>query len=251
MSARLRRRLSKLPADPRHPTSPGASQPPRRHTLLAADFLAALELPEELRAFGANSQLEMEPLVLALNREGQSLDATELRVYLGGEAQDWEPLAWRLRDDLARWRQAGTRVRLMAPAATLEALSASQRDELAALTAYTGAELYRIPDLNPAAAANLPLILELGGPDQRVRWAARESTALIPGPVWGGGEAGGPFIRTTETQPLSPLPESWRRLKLEELRPVTAGLIALTITNELNGPSTTFGERAWTLLEKQ
>ena len=169
-------------------------------TLLAADFLAALELPEELRAFGANSQLEMEPLVLALNREGQSLDATELRVYLGGEAQDWEPLAWRLRDDLTRWKQAGTHVRLIAPVATLKALNASQRDELAALTAYTGAELYQTPDSNPAAASNLPLILELGGTDQRVRWAAREPAALIPRPVWGGGENGGPFVRVAEAQ---------------------------------------------------
>ncbi len=219
--------------------------------LLAADFLAALELPDALRVFGANSRLEMEPLVLALNREGQSLDATELRVYLGGEARDWEPLAWRLRDDLTRWKQAGTRVRLIGPAADLDALNASQRNELAALTAYIGAELYRASASSPAATANLPLILELGSLNQRVRWAARESTALLPGPLWGGGQAGGPFIRAAETQPLSSLPESWQRLAPEELRPVIPGLIALTLTTELNGPSATFGERAWTLLEKQ
>ena len=219
--------------------------------LLAADFLAALELPEELRAFGTGSQLEMEPLTLALNREGQRLEATELRVYLGGAAPDWEPLAWRLRDDLGRWRQAGINVRLIASAADLDALNASQRNELAALTAYTGAELYRASASSPAATANLPLILELGSLDQRVRWAARESTALLPGPPWGGGQAGGPFIRAAETQPLSSLPESWRRLPPEELRPVIPSLIALTLTTELNGPSATFGERAWTLLEKQ
>ncbi|MBL8253927.1 MAG: DEAD/DEAH box helicase, partial [Candidatus Competibacter sp.] len=143
--------------------------------MLAPDFLAALELPDELRAFGTDSRLEMEPLVLALNRAGQTLDATELRVYLGGEAQDWEPLAWRLRDDLARWKQAGASVRLMVPAATLDALNASQRDELAALIAYTGVDLYRIPDTNRATGSNLPLILELGGANRRVRWAANKS----------------------------------------------------------------------------
>ena len=218
--------------------------------LLATDFLAALELPEELRAFGAHSQLEMEPLVLALNREGQALDATELRVYLGGAARDWEPLVWRLRDDLARWKQAGASVRLAAPAATLEALNASQRDELAALTAYTGAELYCIPDLNPAMTLNLPLILELGGTDRRVRWAAREPAALIPRPGWGGGENGGPFVRVVEAKSLAPLPDTWRRLAPADLRPAAPGLIALAITHELDGPSATFGERAWTLLER-
>ena len=219
--------------------------------LLAADFLAALELPEELRAFGTRSQLEMEPLTLALNREGQRLEAIELRVYLGGAAADWEPLAWRLRGALERWRQAGITVRLIAAASDLDALHTSQRNELAALTAYSGAELYRVPATSPAATVNLPLIVELGSLDQCVRWAARESTALLPGPLWGGGQAGGPFIRATETQALSPLPDSWRRLTLEELRPVIPGLSALTITTELNGPSDTFGERAWALLEKQ
>ena len=219
--------------------------------LLATDFLAALELPEELRAFGTSSQLEMEPLTLALNREGQRLEVSELRVYLGGATPDWEPLAWRLRDDLGRWRQAGIKVRLLASAADLDALNTSQRNELAALTAYSGAELYRIPAASPATSAHLPLILELGSLDQRVRWAAREFSALLPGPLWGGGQTGGPFIRAAETQPLSPLPASWRRLTLEELRPVMSGLSTLTITTELNGPSDTFGERAWTLLETQ
>jgi hypothetical protein len=90
---------------------------------------------------------------------------------LGGDAPDWEPLAWRLRDDLARWVQADAHVRLIAPAAVLDAPNASQRDELAALTAYTGAGLYRAPDLVKPAASTVPLILELGGAHHRVRWA--------------------------------------------------------------------------------
>lgn len=218
--------------------------------LLATDFLAALDLPDNLRAFGTSSQLEMEPLTLALNREGQRLEVTELRVYMGGAALDWEPLDWRLRDDLGRWRQAGANVRLIASAADLDALNASQRSELAALTAYTGAELYRVPAPSPAATANLPLILELGSLDQRVRWAVRESTALLPGPIWGGGEHGGPFVRVAEAQSLPSLPDTWRPLAPADLRQTTPGLITLSITRELDGPSATFGERAWTLLER-
>ena len=223
-----------------------------RHTaiaLLSESFLAALDLPEEWRAFGSSSRLEMEPLPLALNREWQQRNVDELRIYLGGKARDWEPLAWRLRDDVTRWRQTGATVRLIAPAATLNKLKNSQRDELAALIAYTGAELYRAPDLN--RVADLPLLVELGGVYQRVRWAARQTDALIPRPAWGGGEAGGPLVRVVETQSLSPIPEAWRRLDPAELRSSTPGVIALTIKRELDGPSATFGNRAWTLLEQQ
>ena len=223
-----------------------------RHTaiaLLSESFLAALDLPEEWRAFGSSSRLEMEPLPLALNREWQQRMAQELRIYLGGKTRDWEPLAWRLRHDLTRWRQTGATVRLIAPVATLNKLNNSQRDELAALIAYTGAELYRASDLN--RVADLPLLVELGGVDQRVRWAARQPDALIPGPAWGSGEAGGPLVRVVETQSLSPIPEAWRRLDPAELRSSTPGVIALTINRELDGSSATFGERAWSLLEQQ
>ncbi len=223
-----------------------------RHTaiaLLSEPFLAALELPEELRAFGSSSRLEMEPLPLALNREWQQRTVDELRIYLGGKARDWEPLAWRLRDDLTRWQQTGATVRLIVPTATLNKLNGSQCDELAALIAYTGAELYRAPDLN--RVADLPLLAELGDVNQRVRWAASKTDALIPRPAWGGGEAGGPFVRAVEVQSLSPVPESWRRLNPADFRPSAPGVIALMISRELNGPSATFGDRAWTLLEQR
>ena len=223
-----------------------------RHTaiaLLSELFLTALDLPAELRVFGLHSQLEMEPLPLALNREWQQRNIQELRIYLGGKAGEWEPLAWRLRDDLTRWRKTGAIVRLIVPATTLKSLNASQCDELVALIAYTGAELYHTPNLN--RVADLPLLAEFGGVDQQVRWAASKVDALIPRPAWGGGEVGGPFVRAVEMQSLSPLFDAWRRLKPADLRQIAPGVIALTIHRELDGPSTTFGDRTWTLLEKQ
>ena len=223
-----------------------------RHTaisLLSESFLAALELPVELQAFGPHSQLEMEALPLALNREWQQQSVQELRIYLGGKVGDWEPLAWRLRDDLTRWRQTGATVRLMIPSAVLNKLHGSQRDELATLITYTNAELYRITDLHQIAG--LPLLVELGGTNRRIRWVASKPDALIPRPDWGSGDAGGPFVRAEESQALSALPDSWQRIDPGDLRQTAPGVIALTIHRELDGPSATFGDRAWTLLEQQ
>ncbi|CDH43330.1 DEAD/DEAH box helicase [Candidatus Contendibacter odensensis] len=223
-----------------------------RHTaiaLLSEPFLTALDLPEELRVFGPHSQLEMEPLPLALNREWQQQTVQELRIYLGGKARDWEPLAWRLRDDLTRWRQTDAIIQLITPATTLSKLNSSQRDELAALIAYTGAELYRSLDL--IQVGDLPLMVELGSANQQIRWAASHADALIPRPHWDGGESGGPLVRVIDNQPLSPLPETWRHLDSAEIRQPVPGVIALTITRELDGPSADFGGRAWTLLEQR
>ena len=216
--------------------------------LLSDSFLEALALPTSLRAFGPESQMEMEPLILALNREAQHSPMTELRVYLGGEASDWEPLAWRLRDHLARWVDTEMQVCLIVPSNTLDRLIPTQRDELAALTAYTGAELWRVPSEPSERMSALPMILELGGTDQRVRWAAREDTALVPRPAWGGGEPGGPFVRVHEPHPLPSLSATWQRLEPTDLHSKIPGFIALSITQELDGPSATFGERAWEYL---
>jgi hypothetical protein len=221
--------------------------------LLSQGFLESLALPEDRRVFGPATRLELEPLTLALQREWQGIAVRELRVYLGGEIADWEPLTWRLRADVARWVETGCRVALLAPTARLEGLSDSQCDELAALAAYTGADLYRVPSTATEAlnAGRLPVLCELGSTDRRVRWAASDAVALIPGPAWGAGEPGGPFVRIAEAGPLLPLPADWPRVSPSDLHRVAPEIIALSLTHELDGPVSGFGERAWTWLETQ
>lgn len=94
-------------------------------------------------------------------------------------------------------------------------------------------------------------MVELGSANQQIRWAASHTDALIPRPHWGGGESGGLLVRVLENQPLSPLPETWRRLDPAEIRQPVPGVIALTLTRELDGSSADFGRRAWTLLEQR
>jgi DEAD/DEAH box helicase domain-containing protein len=84
-----------------------------------------------------------------------------------------------------------------------------------------------------------------------VRWVATKPDALIPRPDWGCGEIGGPFVRAEESQALSVLPDLWQRIHPDDLHQTAPGVIALTIHRELDGPSATFGDRAWMLLEEQ
>lgn len=219
--------------------------------LLTTEFLDALDLPAELRVFGADSRLEMEPLAVALRREWQRQPAQELRIYLGGDVTDWEPLAWRLRSDLTRWAAADAKLRLIAPTALLAQLSSSQRDELVALVAFTGTELYGADLGGKPAVLDLPLILELGSENRAVRWAATGPTALAPRARWGGGEAGAQYVRITESGPLPPWPGDFKQVDLRSLRTVPPGLIEIRITRELDGPSADFGQRAWALLAQK
>jgi DEAD/DEAH box helicase domain-containing protein len=219
--------------------------------LLSSTFLDTIKLPDELCAFGEGSRLEMEPLALALHREWQRQPAQELRIYIGGDVGEWEPLAWRLRSDLTRWAESGARLRLIAPTTSLTRLNPSQRDELAALVAFTGTELYGADAELSTEPSALPLILELGSENQCVRWAATNSAALVPRIRWGSGDAGAQYIRISQSGSLPPLLGELQRLDPQSLRSVPPGLIEVRITRELDGPSATFGERAWALLEQR
>lgn len=220
--------------------------------LLSDDFLNALALPKELQVFGPNTELELEPLLLAARRVFHQIGATEIRIYLGGEPNDWEPLAWRLKEELGRWRQAGATVRVVVSAEVPDTLSNSQRDEMAVLTAYAGIELVKLPDNKARSANSLPLVMELGNDIKSARFAASDWAATIPAPNWGGGEAGGPFMRVTLDDPLLPLPAGSKQLEASGVRkPQPAGVIALSICHEFDGPAMDFGDRAWSWITDQ
>ncbi|MGZ8217124.1 DEAD/DEAH box helicase [Methylomagnum sp.] len=214
--------------------------------LLDQTFLDALELPAELKAFGPATTLEMESLGLALRRESQRHPAREIRVYLGGDARHWEPLAWRLREDLPSIQAMGAAVLFILSRTSLAALDDAQRGELAALVTVLGAEVW-VAD-KPPTSGGLPLALALSKPDQSTLWAGTQADALAPSPDWGSGNGGAQFVRARDPRPLTSIPADWIRLPVEALRPVTTTLAELHIGQELNGPRHTFGPNAWRIV---
>ena len=156
--------------------------------LLDETFLNALALPTALQVFGPKTRLEMEPLALALRRELQRQAMREIRVFLGGHAEAWEPLDWRLLDELVRLRGAGVTLCLIMPQNKLAQLTPSQSDELAVLTAVSGAEVY-LPETTPQteeAAHRLPIVLALamtatpsvGLPVKKMPWRQHPAGAM-------------------------------------------------------------------------
>lgn len=219
--------------------------------LLSEHFLKGLAIPNDLRVFGPATRLELEPPQMALRRELQRQTVRELHLYLGGEANKWEPLAWNLRQDLLRWTQAehGVRVTLILTKITLQSLSASQAGELAALTAVLGAEVRLANTLSQVNG--LPLLMEIGNDHQSTRWATNHAETRVPGPQWGISAEGGLCVLAHQSSHLESLPLAWPRREAETLRPPAGDLIEIRILRELDGDSQSFGERAWRLLSEK
>jgi DEAD/DEAH box helicase domain-containing protein len=218
--------------------------------LINDQFLQALQLPVSMQVFGPKTQLEVEPLALALRRERQRMDLLEIRIFLGGSVKEWEPIAWRLRKELLLLHESGVVIRLILPDCIFEVLEASQRDELAALAALIHAEIY-CPDHSPTVRQSdhsLFRVMELGGVDTSVCWASSNQEALAPTPWWGGSAKGSQFVRVASGRPLDAIPGKWRKKGVSNLRAREEDTITISITTELNGSAKKFGNSAWELL---
>lgn len=212
-------------------------------------FLNSLRLPTEFQVFGPDTAVEMEPLALAFRRERQRIKANEVRVYLGGKVKDWEPLAWRLRQELFDSREAGTEIKIIIPANLFVGLESSQRDELAAIMAFTGAEII-CPKIYPKESRDsiaLPLVLEIGNEKESLRWATNNKEAMAPTPHWGS-NANGLFVRSKNRQPLPLFPDQWARHTIDQLRGKNEDTVSVSIIKQLNGSLQQFGKQAWELI---
>ncbi len=216
-------------------------------TLLEDRYLNAFELPQSLQIFGSASHLEMEPMEVALQREFQRLEAKEIRIFAAGEPEAWEPLDWRIRDFLIRLKASGCEIKLIITEKTLEAISTSQRDELAALAAmakfevFSGVDAIEIDD----APKQIFRILEIGGTKNVVRWATTTPVTTALNSVWGTGIDDAIFVRGTFDNAFSELDKKWKRIEPSKLRRPEGNLFSTSIKKEFDGSINSFGKRAW------
>jgi DEAD/DEAH box helicase domain-containing protein len=151
--------------------------------LLNDSFIAALELPSEMRVFGdCQARFELEPLPIALARELQRAGATDIALYLDGDPDHWDLEDWPMRDLLVRWALAGTRIALCIAPSTFEALHDTERSLVASLAELTNlsAHVEAAPELRPGAR----LVAVASTTTRQTRWASLAAAPSSPGPDW-------------------------------------------------------------------
>lgn len=202
--------------------------------LLSPSYLSSFEIPEHIKAFGPESKLEMEPLILAFNREWQKHPISSVRAYLGGNTSLWEPLTWQLRSELNRLNDANIQLQFVLPSESLEKLSFSQKAELEALATYVNADVYITEGISTAGKAGLPLILEAASDQINIRWATSSAIALAPIPRWGNGDSDVQYVFARSAQAITSEPINAKLIDIKSLRSPQPGLIELEICQELN-----------------
>ncbi len=207
------------------------------------------------------SKLEYDPLPAALRREMQRPTVREVRLYLGGEHDVWDPAEWPLRWDVLRWTAEGKQVVLIAPLATLRQLPWDVSNSLANLLETgnlakpvdSGGLVLHVIDGQSADPTLPTLIAEVGGEHISRRWAVTRPGSLVLGedfgrhvPLRGDVEHRTPervVVLRQESQ-LAAIPGSPQNA--EFLRRQPEGMFqGLEIRDQLNGAISDFGRRFW------
>lgn len=217
--------------------------------LLDERLLDLLELPMDARLFGPASVLESDLPEAALGRELQKPDMEEVRVYLGGGLEFWDPARWPLRNPLLRWSSEGRTIRLITARRTIDSLPDHPGNLLSSLAEAGGIEI-RATEENVVDPGVPSLCAEVGGRTRYIRWAFTSEQSTAPGEEWGRATEDERCIRAVFDTPLPPItgvvipPASVRRLPPKTFR-------EKMIRAELDGPVNRFGERFWNLVSHE
>jgi ATP-dependent helicase YprA (DUF1998 family) len=215
-------------------------------SLLSDEFLLAMELPQALQVYGSDTCLEVEPLGLALQRElRQRLNVSEVRLHLSGNPELWEPLEWRMVEDLIRLKSKGIKVRLLCDQQTLDGLANDQKCQFGAFLMTSGIQAHPVTQTPGEAPLTL---LEIGHENGSIRWASNGIDALAPTPDWGSGKQGNIHVIGRSSTALPAIPENWLAITPDQLRGAETNATELAIRSELNGRLDDFGIRAWDLI---
>lgn len=209
--------------------------------ILSDAFMRGLELPEELRFFGNNSQFEFEPLLTAIRRELRRASASRVRLVLGGNAELWELDLWPAFDLLKRWSTDRVTTEIVVPNSVFAHLDHVSRNRLAGWVENGIAQVFTIPDHVIELGGGF-LIAEVGAEGRVTRFAVPNEAALVPSEKWGSGARDALVIRCTSDRG-APQGEERRATDLRVNPPGTAAVIE--VTNQLDGSIVEFGTRFW------
>ncbi len=211
-----------------------------RHQALAIltdAFLAGLDLPVEERVFGAETQLEFEPVTIAIRREITPSDT--VRLYLGGDFELWSLEDWPLREDLVRWTDEGRVVEIALPR-SLDAMPLEARGLLATWGTSLGIRL--LLRGRRTATRGKHVLAELYRDGRTLTFAALSTDALNPGRDWGVSGESAHVVRGSTGE----APDELVVIVPGDLRGAPPGkLDEVVLGDSLRGPVDSFGTAFW------
>jgi DEAD/DEAH box helicase domain-containing protein len=211
---------------------------------LSDAVLDALDLPPEMHVFaGSLNQYELEPFTVAIGREIQRTGVSEIRIYLGGDAGEWELNAWPLRDQIVRWSLSGIHVVLCVDPATFDDLEDIERSLLAALAELAHVSIHTVAP--PSPGANTRLLAVAAGAQRHTRWASFGATLAPPGPDW---LASLRLVASTTQGSAAPMTSTVAK-PARIRRPPPHSMREIKITHEFDQkPISQFGKLFWGLI---
>ena len=202
--------------------------------VLSDHFLGALHLPTGDQLFGPQTQLEFEPIGLAIERCLEAQDV--VRLHLGGDFDGWSLGDWSLGTNIKRWIGEDRPVEVVIPR-NVNAIPREERLHLVALGTL-GVRLLR----RQGGRVGRWLLAELHDGDRVLSFAARDADALIPGEAWGVSGASAHVVRGT----LANTPKALNSVETAELSgPPPGKWDQVSLGLHLGGPINRVGSAFW------
>lgn len=214
--------------------------------VLSMNWMNALALPEDLAFFGSASQPEYGRLSEGIWCEATREESAEIRLFAGGEIEEWDVGASALRHLAYRLAGQDRDVVILIPRAGISSANETDLLLLASLADHPRINILTLPK---ALQAERGVVLaEVVSKWGSTRWATGDLLAASFDQNWGKTEE--PLIKGMK---LVPLVLDGQRVSSTEMRPKhnDGGDREIVIHHELDGPLMGFGDRFWSLVINQ
>lgn len=217
----------------------------RALSVVTAEWINALDVPLRFAYFGKNTRPVFRSLIESIWEEVAGGAVSELRLYTGGDLENWDIGISPLRKLAYQVAVRGIQVKLVIPADTIERLEEEQRYLLRSLLDAPNISIYGF---------NLPercgegwLLAESIEAKVR-RWAGDQEAGLHFNERWGAVES---MLMSTLIDQPAPLEAESLAAEALRLHVGAEGDRELEVGGELNGPLNGFGSRFWSYLESE
>jgi len=211
---------------------------PAAHTL-AQRMLAGLNLPDELKVFGANTRHLGIALPDWLDRQHREGRLRRVTLFLHGHPGEWDLDSWEINRLAAKMALGG--VTLAASAAALAACDLTNQLALHRLTSHASLAVIA----NAPKAGDHPILAIIGLDESDIGVAATSPEDAIPGLDWGSGDSL-PLLRG----PAPKMPAQQAVSSEEIIQINTGNAKMIRLGDALDGSVSTFGKAFWSQIQK-